>query len=254
MIKKYYNNPFDVQSNRQLRRAFTLAEILAILAIGSIIMVATLAVLSSVQRSAEAVTRNIKDYSLPQEALQRIAEDLDNIIADENYTNIIIRNKIDNGYKSAQLIITQYYYNKDDKKTIFRKITWQTAYDFDTDSLILYRSYTGIPLEDRLLDEEKEDWEKSLFVPLCQNVTYFSIQIPREDNFLEKWTASTLPKAATVTISFAEPFKTSDNDLDVPEQQKFTRTIAIDRTRKIIFKLESPEYEYKITNEDANQI
>ena len=228
--------------NRILKNAFTLAEVLATLTIGSIIMVTTLTVFSRAQKAADAMRRNLNDQSIPQEVLHRIAEDLDNIIADEKYTSISIKNKIDHGYRGAQLIISQSYYNKEDQKTNFRKIIWQSAYDDYgySDALILYRSYAGIPLEDRLLDEEKEKWEKTLFVPLCENVTYFSIEVLKGDQFLDNWPGPVLPKAVVVTISFAEPFKTLDNSYDVLEEQKLSRTIAIDRTRKIAFKIEAP--------------
>ena len=225
------------RKNRILKKAFTLAEILATLVIGSIVIIATLSVFTSTQKAAESVTRTINDYSLPQQALQRIAEDIDNIIADEKYTTITIKNKTDHGYKTAQLIISQSYYNKENNKTIFKEITWQSAYDFDSDSLILYRRYTGIPLEDRLLDEEKEEWQRTLFVPLCQNVTYFTIEVLENDQLLDNWPSESLPKALVITISFAEPFKDKGNNLDVPEEQKIFRTIAVDRTRKIGFKM-----------------
>jgi hypothetical protein len=47
------------------------------------------------------------------------------------------------------------------------------------------------------------------------------------------------------TISFAEPFKTLTGTLDVPDTEKITRTIAIDRTRKIKFIFVKKEDEEK---------
>lgn len=47
-----------------------------------------------------------------------------------------------------------------------------------------------------------------------------------------------MPPGIEVAISFAEPFKALDNTWDVYEEQKFTRTIAVDRTRKLKFKIE----------------
>jgi hypothetical protein len=48
-----------------------------------------------------------------------------------------------------------------------------------------------------------------------------------------------------VTISFAEPFKTLAGILDVPEDEKVIRNIAIDRTRAIKFIL--------VKKEDGNE-
>jgi hypothetical protein len=53
-----------------------------------------------------------------------------------------------------------------------------------------------------------------------------------------------MPLGIQVTISFAEPFKTLTNTFDVFDEQKFTRTIAVDRTRKIRFKI-APKEEKK---------
>ena len=49
-----------------------------------------------------------------------------------------------------------------------------------------------------------------------------------------------MPRGITVTISFAEPFKLLDGTYDVSEEDKITRTIAIDRTREIKFKFVEP--------------
>jgi hypothetical protein len=42
-------------------------------------------------------------------------------------------------------------------------------------------------------------------------------------------------------MSFAEPFKRENGTLDVLDEEKITRTIAIDRTRKINFAIETTE-------------
>jgi hypothetical protein len=99
-------------------------------------------------------------------------------------------------------------------------------------------------LEDKLLDEQRDSSENTYsFIPICAGVTYFKIQVPRGENFQDRWTSASLPPGVTVTISFAEPFRTVRGTLDVPEQDKVTRTIAIDRTRKLKFQLAEPEAE-----------
>jgi hypothetical protein len=40
-----------------------------------------------------------------------------------------------------------------------------------------------------------------------------------------------------VTVSFAEPFKKLDGTLDVPEAEKISRTIAVNKNRKIRFEI-----------------
>ncbi len=229
----------------RVRPGFSLAEVLAALTIGAMVLAAVLVIYSRAERSAAAITRKLDSSRMPFEILQLIAEDLDGIVAADSDTKITIENKIENGFPTARLIILKTFHDSRNTEQTFEEIIWQTSYDFESeaDGLVLYRSYNGIALEDKLLDEKREDWEKPYsFVPICSGVTFFMIQIPQEDDLEEKWTADSLPPGIIVTISFAEPFKTVRGTLDVPDEEKTTRTIAIDRTRKINFVIEPKEY------------
>jgi len=221
---------------------FSLAEVLAALTIGAMILVAVLSIYNRAEKSAEAIERTFARRRLPAEVLQRIAEDLDGIISEAKSTQITVKNKFDShGYQMARLEILKTIYGDDKKPQVFDKIIWQSSYDYDSEieGLVLYRSHSGMALEDKLLDEEKENWERELFVPVCEGVTFFKIEVPRGDEFVDSWSTSTLPKGIVVTISFAEPFKTLSNTLDVPEEEKALRSIAIDKSRKIEFKIAS---------------
>lgn len=230
---------------RKHRSAFSLAEMLAALVIGTMVLVAVLTVYSRAEAGAAAIIRRLDDSRLPQEVLQRIAEDLDGIVAAGSETKITVENKLDEGFPTARLTILKTIYDNRNSKQTFEKIVWQANYDYDSNAngLVLYRSHTGIALEDKLLDESKEDWERELFVPICAGVTFFKIQIPKGENFQDKWTSSSLPTGIVVTISFAEPFKTVRGLLDVPDEEKIIRTIAVDRTRKIRFTIVKKQYE-----------
>jgi prepilin-type N-terminal cleavage/methylation domain-containing protein len=225
--------------------AFSLAEVLVALTIGAMVLVAVLSIYSRAETSAAAITRKLDSSRLPSEVLQRIAEDLDRIGAPGVDTKVTIENKFENGFSTARLTVLKTIYNSKNEKQTFERIVWQTSYDNDANSLILYRSHSGIALEDKLLDEQKEDWEKELFVPICTGVTFFKIQVPMGENFLDNWASDSLPRGIVVTISFAEPFKTLAGTLDVPEDEKVIRNIAIDRTRAIKFNL--------VKKEDANE-
>jgi prepilin-type N-terminal cleavage/methylation domain-containing protein len=195
------------------QKGFSLAEVLAALMIGAMILVAVLGIYSRAERSAAAINRKLDSSQLPREILQRIAEDLDKIMT--------IQQTID---------------NKKNEKQTFEEIIWQSSFNFDANSLTLYRSHSGIELEDKLLDEKRADWEKERpFVPVCTGLTFFKIQVPTGENFQDDWTSPSLPPGITVTISFAKPYKTITGTFDVPDSEKISRTIAIDRTRKIKF-------------------
>ena len=166
------------------QRGFSLVEVLAAMTIGAMVLVVVLGVYSRAGRSADAITHKLDSSRLPSEVLQRIAEDLDRIIASGSDTKVTIENKLNNLYPTARLTILKNYYDKASKPQILEEIIWQTSYDYETDSLVLYRSHSGITLEDKLLDEKRESWEKGYpFVPICDGVTFFKIQVPRGEDY-----------------------------------------------------------------------
>jgi prepilin-type N-terminal cleavage/methylation domain-containing protein len=226
-------------------RGFSLAEVLAALTIGAMVLVAVLGIYSRAENSVEAITRELDSTQLPLEVLQRIAEDLDGIFVSDSDTTVTFESKFEKrGYSTARLEILKTIYDSGNKKQTFERIVWQTSFDDDLGALVLYRSHNGIVLEDKLLDEQRRDWEKEFsFVPICTGVTFFKIQVPRGDDFLDKWTSTSLPPGIVVTISFVEPFKALDGTMEVLDEEKTTRTIAIDRTRRIKFRIVRAETE-----------
>ncbi len=220
------------------RNGFSLAEMLAALTISSMILVAVLSIYSRAESTAAGVTRRLDSVSLPAEILQRIAEDLDRVAGTSSGAKITIENKIVNGLQTAKLVISTTFYNKQNKEQTFEEIVWQGNYDYEADrGLILYRSHSGITAEDKLLDDQKENWEKELFVPICAGITFFKIEARKDEDLMAGWTDASLPNGIMVTISFAEPFKNLDGTLDVPEADKISRTIAVNKSRKIRFEI-----------------
>ncbi|MGA2094511.1 MAG: hypothetical protein ABSH16_14090, partial [Sedimentisphaerales bacterium] len=121
---------------------------------------------------------------------------------------------------------------------LFEKIVWQSSIEPDTAVLALYRSHSGLAMEDNLLDRQKEPWQRELFVPVCTGLSFFRIEIPKDANtMLNQWSAEGLPRAIVVTLSFAQPYKAADGTFDVPDEDKVVRTIAIDRGLKPQFTL-----------------
>ncbi len=216
--------------------AFTLAEVLAVLIISSMVLIAAIGVYDRVQNASAAITRRLDNYLKPAEVLQMIAQDLDNIVTEDKTVKITIpRSKIDNKFPVSQLKIEKTYTNLKDEKTLLEMIDWQTAYDFDTDSVILYRGHSGITVEDKLLDKNKEKVDRELYIPICSGVTYFDVQVLKNDELLDEWTSDSLPRVVVVTISFAEPYQDFDGEWKVPEDKLITRAMSIDKTRKVSF-------------------
>lgn len=245
-------NAFNISRRH---RGFSLAEVIAALTIGAMVMVAVLAIYDRAQKASASIIRRLDSSRLPSEVLQRIAEDLDGIITAGADTKITIPGaKFDNLYPTARLEILKTFYDEKSKKQTFEEIIWQASYDYDSDAdgLVLYRSHSGIAVEDKLLDEARETWERDYtFIPICQGITFFGVQIPQvmtkekekeqEKKFIDKWDKEELPGAVTVTISFAEPAKALDGTFEVDDEEKIRRTIALDRTRKIKFHIERKE-------------
>lgn len=233
-----------------------MAEMLATLTISAMILAAVLGIYSRAEHTAAAVTKRLDSPRLTSEILQRIAEDLDRIIAADSDTRITIENRFDKALPTARLTIQKTIADSKNREQIFEEIIWQANYDYDTNSkgLVLYRSHTGMILEDKLLDEKRSDWEKTYsFVPICTGITFFKIQVPLGENLRDVWVSPTLPPGIKVTISFAEPVKTVGGTLDVPEAEKITRTIAIDRTRKIKFEIPIVQKQEEQTEQEGQQ-
>ena len=232
---------FKIRTNK---KAFTLAEVLAAIVIGAMILVAAVGVHSRCERLAAAIKRNLDHSQLPGEVLQRIAEDLDSIIATRNDVAITIQNKLDrDGYSNSRMRILKTYRGKDRSPQKLEEIIWQSNFDIDANSIILYRSHSGIALEDRILDGQKETWEQELFVPICTGITFFKIMSFNSGVLIDGWTGRGLPTGITVTLSFAKPFKTLRDNWEVEEDEQITRTIAINRARKVPFEVLKKEYD-----------
>ena len=222
-------------------RGLTLAEMLAALTIGAMVIVGVLGIYRRAEQSAASVTRKLDSSRIPGEVLQRIAEDLDNVISSSSDATITIENKFENVASAmlipaARLAVTRTIQDSSDKEQTFEEIIWQSSYDYESgiNGLILYRSHSGINLEDKILEKNKDNFERELFVPICSGLTFFKISAIAGKDPVERWNGSP-PRGIVVTISFAEPYKKADGTFDVPDEEKIIRTIAVDRTRKIRF-------------------
>jgi prepilin-type N-terminal cleavage/methylation domain-containing protein len=113
-----------------MRTGFSLAEVLAAVTIGSMILVAVLSIYNRADKSAAKVTQKLQSTQLSSEVLQRIAEDLDRIISSDQDTTINIQNKFKNGFPAAKLTITKTIKDSTNKEQTFEEILWQSLYDY----------------------------------------------------------------------------------------------------------------------------
>jgi len=236
------------------KSGFSLAEVIATLTIGSMLLVVVFNLYTRASKSAQAVMKNMTRSDNASDILQQIAEDLDTIVAaDSSETTLSIHNKYEEGYPTARMVIEQKFYNSENELQTFSKITWLSSYDFESSvpGLVIYRSHSGMDVEDKLLDKQKQDWERELFIPLCEGVTFFRIEAISGNETYDKWETQELPHAVVVTLSFAEPFETLQGTLDVFDEDKTSRTVAIDRTRRMGFSFVT---QYDLDIPEANDV
>lgn len=231
-----------------LPAGFSLIEILAVVVIAGMIAIAVLNVYSRAQSTIAAIDTRIDNQVLPNEILQRIAEDIDRLTLPGLDTRVAVANKFDGLYNLSQMTITTRYYDSGTppKAQVFEKVVWQSAYDPVEDALILYRSHSGLNLADKIVDKdlaEQQRGGRELFIPVTTGITFFEIVVPRGDNLLREWKLSTLPRAIRITISLVAPQEDwATGDLVVFDEDKVTRTVAIDRTRMISYKFVRKEF------------
>lgn len=220
------------------------------LVIGAMVLTAILGVYARANRAAEAVLARIDSPSLGADVLQLIVEDLDRLLGAGADATIEIKNGFDKGFVRAQLVLRRTLKNDKNEDVTVEEIMWRGGYDYEgrVPGLILYRSQEGIAVGDKLLDPQRESWEKNYpLVPVCRGVTFFRIEVPKDDGFVDRWSGTSLPPGVKVSLSFAEPYETVRGTYDVLDHEKMTRTVAVDRTRKIKFTM--PDTGQAVTDE-----
>ena len=230
-------NKLNHRSSSTNRTAFSLIETITVLVISALILIAAINIYTRVRAAADSVEKVIVKNELPNEILQRLAEDLDRLAIPGFDTIIKIDHRFDSGYDTCQMVITNYVYDSKDRKQTYEQIIWQTAVDPLYDDLNLYRLHTGMNTERKIAYEigDPPPDEDEVFVQMAAGLTHFTINVVNGEKLLDKWKSDTLPRALYATVSFA-PFEENEfGEAQIPEDRLISRTIAIDRTRNIKF-------------------
>lgn len=217
---------------------FTLAEALATLAIAAMIMAAAAGIYIRIRRVEISINSRLKEGALGREVLQRVAEDIDRLALPGADITMIIKNKTEEGgYKSSQMVIESSIYDKDNKKQVFEKIVWQSKADADANGMIVYRAHSGYTVEDKMLDEPKQQYEREMFVPVCRGASLFLIEAASsaDSKFSLGWNKEKLPGGVQISISFAEPIENLLGDMEVPQEEIKSRVVAVDRIRQMAY-------------------
>jgi type II secretory pathway pseudopilin PulG len=219
---------------RRQAAAFSLVEMLVVVALAAMILVSALGVYQRTRSDAAVILSRLDETRMADEVLQRIAEDIDRIAAPGFDATVQIRNKTDNGLASAQLTLeNKYYGGQPPQPRIYERVVWQSMYDAFDGTLLLYRMHGGLNVEDKILEEKKELAEQTLYIPVASGITFFQIQAVDNQQVTVNWSADKPPRGVRIGISFAEPQEDPDGRWVVPEENIIYRTAAIDRTRVI---------------------
>ena len=119
--------------HRQWRRrsGFSLGEMLAVVIIGSMVLVAILTIYDRANQAADAVLRKIDSPAWAEEVLQLIAEDLDRALGAQEDVTVQVRNGSDNGFQRAELVLRRTYHDNENKEQTLEEITWRAGYDYE---------------------------------------------------------------------------------------------------------------------------
>jgi prepilin-type N-terminal cleavage/methylation domain-containing protein len=225
---------------RRKARGFSLIEILTVLTLSAMILIATILIYNRVRNSAAAITARLDKQGLPDEILQKIAEDIDRLASPGFDATVSIRNKSDTGYDSAQLIIESRYYGNSEppQANIYERVVWQSMYDPLLGQMILYRSHGGLNLEDKIVDNVRSGEDKpELFVPVCPGLTYFGVFALTDANEpAPLWQKQTMPYGILLGLSLEPMVQLADGSFVLPEENIVYRAVAVDRTRSISYK------------------
>ncbi|MCE5340818.1 MAG: prepilin-type N-terminal cleavage/methylation domain-containing protein [Planctomycetaceae bacterium] len=236
---------------------FTLAETLAALVIAMMIMAAAVAVYSTVRKAQFSIDRRLKEGFTATEIIQRISEDIDRLALPSSDVTMSIKNKLDiEGFRISQMIIESKYYDKDNQPQTFEKIIWQSRVAADGNQLIIYRAHSGYSMEDKMLEEGKEKYQREMYIPVCSGVTMFAIEVTdgnSDPNIVTTsaaadWTNAELPQAVKISISFEPRWQDALGNMTVSEESVKTRIVAVNRFRQIPYTFVYKEFG------DANEI
>lgn len=236
------------------QNAFTLVETLIVLMLAAVIVTAVLGIYQQVRAAAVTILARMEQNRLQTEILQKIAEDIDRLAAPGFDAVIRFRSKLDNGCRSSQLVLENSYYGSTNQKQTYERIIWQTSYDPQSKTLIMYRMHDGLNVEDKVLEKDAASSPSAgLYIPVAAGVTYFDVQAQQGENILGAWLSDTLPKGVRVGISFAPLQQLADGSIGVPEETILYRTIAIDRTRAIPYEFIKKKLELPL-EQDPNEL
>jgi len=224
---------------RWLRPGLTLVELIVSTIIAGAVLVTLMSIYSHARQDAVSVSSALEKSELPERILQLLAQDLDRLLGDSEDVIFVLHPRQDGNLNGSSIIIESSIYDTLGRARTYERVTWQTRFDAETQSMILYRGHTGLVSEDRLLESRRTEEERAQLVPLCDGLTYFHVTARVRGRDVPAFAGPILPTMVTVEISFAEP-EVENNQYIIPPEKIISRTIAVNRSRKISYIFTEP--------------
>jgi type II secretory pathway component PulJ len=232
------NRPTNIQKGR-LRQGVSLLELVIALIIAGMVLVTLFTIYSQTRRDADNISSTLERSGLSERIQQLIAQDLDRFYAVTEDVTFNLQPRLEGGLIGSSLTMESKIYDSLSRPQTYEKITWQTRYDAETRSMVLYRGHSGLVSEDKLLESQRTPEERRQLVPLCNGLTYFEIGAVAQGLKRTAYAGPILPTQVVVSLSFA-PAEKRGNDYVIPPEQIVTRTIAVNRLRKINYIFTEP--------------
>ena len=239
------------KSQFNLQSGFSLGELLAALAVTSMIAIVTLHLYASARSVESRVNNYLSRTNLPGEIIQRITSDIDRYAMSGVDSRMIISRKTQGQVPLYRFEIISSVYDKDSKPMTFRHVIWQTYLDEMTQSIMLYRSYSGMNGEDTITNKDLEQTNTQLFVPMCIGLTHFQFTAISDGKESDIWQNTNMPDAVFLEVSFAQPTELYNGELGIDPLEITKKRIVIDKTKKLAFKYVEPTFDVDESDSDT---
>jgi hypothetical protein len=232
------NRPANIQTGRLLL-GVSLLELVIAMMIAGMVLVTLFTLYSQTRRDADTISSSLEKSGLPERILQLIAQDLDRFYGITEDVTFNLQTRPEGGLVGSSVIMESRIYDRFSSPQTYERIIWQTRYDAESQSMVLYRGHSGLIAEDKLLESPPIAEERGQLVPLCRGLTYFEIGAVVGGLKRTAYGGPVTPPQVVVSLSFAEAEKKGDEYV-IPPEQIITRTITLNRLRKINYVFTEP--------------
>ena len=233
-------------------KGFSLVELLTALFIVCILVVALTTIYSASVNAISAIDEKLEDGFNSNDIIHRIVDDVSTVSSYDTDTSLTLKSKIVDGVTLYRLEVLSKIYDNSGKEIEYKKVIWQSDYDFATGEISLYRCMSGMAVEDPVLSTDaRNNPDVDIFVPVCSGLTYFTMQVPQVtntsageiENYLDSWEKDEMPGGIMVELSFAPPVEYVTGEVEVVAEDRISRRISVNRSREYKFKFVAKDLE-----------